>query len=175
MCRTEILSPRTDARRSWACSRTARWPGWPGTGGQMARCRLPANVFAVIYKCPENTCTFSIPLATIILLFRAEINVWAEALKLSTWSSERASSISSRVNVIQALDCPLSSSECYIQLATESLRPSRFRQFLSPGCINFKNLSAHQQEELLRIPKHPQLAKFGLFWAKLWHFQKSNV
>ena len=25
----------------------------------MARCRLPANVFAVIYKCPEKTSTFS--------------------------------------------------------------------------------------------------------------------
>ena len=55
---------------------------------------------------------------------------------------------------------------------------SRFCQFLSPGCINFKNLSAHHQEEVLRIPKHPQLAKFGLFWAKLlqlkenWSFPK---
>ena len=46
-----------------------------------------------------------------------------------------------------------------LQLATESLRPSRFRQFLSSGCINFKNLSAHQQEEVLRIPKHPSYGK----------------
>ena len=38
---------------------------------------------------------------------------------------------------------------------------SRFPQFLSPGCINFKNLCAHHKEEVLRIPKHPQLAKFG--------------
>ena len=51
----------------------------------------------------------------------------------------------------------------------------RFHQCLSPGCINFKNLSAHHQEEVLRIPKHPQLGKFRLFRAKLWHFQKSNV
>ena len=36
----------------------------------------------------------------------------------------------------------------------------RFRQFLSPGCINFKNLCPYHQEEILRIPKHPQLAEF---------------
>ena len=52
---------------------------------------------------------------------------------------------------------------------------SRFPQFLGPGCINFKNLCAHHQEEVLRSPKHAQLAKFGRFWGKLWHFQKSNV
>ena len=27
----------------------------------------------------------------------------------------------------------------------------------------FKNLCAYHKEEVLRIPKHPQLAKFGLF------------
>ena len=27
-------------------------------------------------------------------------------------------------------------------------------------CIDFQNLSAHHQEEILRIPKHSQLAKF---------------
>ena len=32
---------------------------------------------------------------------------------------------------------------------------SRFCQFLSPGCINLKNLCAHHKEEVLRIPKHP--------------------
>ena len=31
-----------------------------------------------------------------------------------------------------------------------------FRKFLSPGCINLKNLFAHHQEEFLRIPKHPK-------------------
>ena len=41
------------------------------------------------------------------------------------------------------------------------------------GVINFKNLCAHHQEEVLRILKHPQLAKFEWFWAKLWPFQKS--
>ena len=30
---------------------------------------------------------------------------------------------------------------------------------LSPGCINFKNLCAHQEKEVQRIPKQPQLAK----------------
>ena len=30
------------------------------------------------------------------------------------------------------------------------------------------------QEEVLRIPKHPQVAKFGLFWAKLWHFKENG-
>ena len=33
---------------------------------------------------------------------------------------------------------------------------------LSPGYINTKILCAHhQQEEVLRIPKHPKLVKFG--------------
>ena len=31
-----------------------------------------------------------------------------------------------------------------------------FRKFFSPGCINLKNLFAHNQEEFLRIPKHPK-------------------
>ena len=35
-----------------------------------------------------------------------------------------------------------------------------FREFLSSGCINFKNLCAHHQKEVLRFPKHPQLVKF---------------
>ena len=38
-----------------------------------------------------------------------------------------------------------------------------FRQFLSPGCINLKNLCGHLQEKIWRIPKHPQLAKFFRF------------
>ena len=50
-----------------------------------------------------------------------------------------------------------------------------FHELLSLGCINFKNLCAHNQEEVLRFPQHPQLAKFALFQAMLWHFQKSNV
>ena len=45
-----------------------------------------------------------------------------------------------------------------------------FHELLSLGCINFKNLCAHHQEEVLRFPKHPQLVKFGWFWAKLWQF-----
>ena len=36
-----------------------------------------------------------------------------------------------------------------------------FHELLSLGCINFKNLCAHHQEEFLRFPKHPQLVKFG--------------
>ena len=42
-----------------------------------------------------------------------------------------------------------------------------FHELLGLGCINFKNLCAHHQEEVLRFPKHPQLVKFGWFWAKL--------
>ena len=38
-----------------------------------------------------------------------------------------------------------------------------FHELLSLGCINFKNLGAHHEEEVLRFPKHPQLAKFALF------------
>ena len=32
--------------------------------------------------------------------------------------------------------------------------------FLSYFCINFENLCAHQQEEILKIPKHPQKSTF---------------
>ena len=32
--------------------------------------------------------------------------------------------------------------------------------FLSHFCINFENLCAHHQEEILRIPKHPQISTF---------------
>ena len=48
-----------------------------------------------------------------------------------------------------------------IQLARLEMRLSVFRELLSLRCINFKNLCAHHQEEVLRIPKHPQLAKFA--------------
>ena len=47
------------------------------------------------------------------------------------------------------------------------MRLSVFRELLSLRCIKIKNLCAHHQEEVLRIPKHPQLAKFGWFWAEL--------
>ena len=50
-----------------------------------------------------------------------------------------------------------------------------FREFLSLGCTYVQNLCGHLQEEFLRIPKHPQLVKFGWFWAKLWHFEKRDV
>ena len=50
-----------------------------------------------------------------------------------------------------------------------------FRELLSLGCTYVQNLCGHLQEELLRIPKHPQLVKFGWFWAKLWHFEKRDV
>ena len=32
--------------------------------------------------------------------------------------------------------------------------------FLSHFCIDYQNLSAHHQEEILRIPKHPQKTTF---------------
>ena len=32
--------------------------------------------------------------------------------------------------------------------------------FLRHLCINFENLCAHQQEEILKIPKHPQKSTF---------------
>ena len=35
--------------------------------------------------------------------------------------------------------------------------------FLSHFCINFQNSCAHYQEEILRIPKHPQLSIFLSF------------
>ena len=36
-----------------------------------------------------------------------------------------------------------------------------FHELLSLGCINFKNLCAYNEEEVLRFPKHPQLTKFA--------------
>ena len=36
-----------------------------------------------------------------------------------------------------------------------------FHELLSLGCINFKNLCAYHEEEVLRFPKHPQLTKFA--------------
>ena len=36
-----------------------------------------------------------------------------------------------------------------------------FRELLSLGCIKIQYLCAHQQEELLMIPKHLQLVKIG--------------
>ena len=38
-----------------------------------------------------------------------------------------------------------------------------FHELLSLGCINFKNLCAYHEEEVLRFPKHPQLTKFAWF------------
>ena len=61
-----------------------------------------------------------------------------------------------------------------IQLA--SIRTGlSFSSISQPRLHQFLNLCGHHQVEVLRIPKHPQLAKFGLFLAKLCHFQKSNV
>ena len=36
-----------------------------------------------------------------------------------------------------------------------------FRELLSLGCTYVQNLCGHHQEELMAIPKHPQLVKFG--------------
>ena len=36
-----------------------------------------------------------------------------------------------------------------------------FHELLSLGCINFKNLCAYHEEEVLRFPEHPQLVKIG--------------
>ena len=36
-----------------------------------------------------------------------------------------------------------------------------FHELLSLGCINFKNLGAHHEEEVLRFPKHPLFVKVG--------------
>ena len=43
------------------------------------------------------------------------------------------------------------------------------------GCINLQNLCGHNQEEVLRFPKHPQLAQFGEFEAKLWGSKEDRV
>ena len=51
--------------------------------------------------------------------------------------------------------------EDFLHLARLEMRLSVFRELLSLRCINLKNLCAHHQEEVLRIPKHPQLAKFA--------------
>ena len=38
-----------------------------------------------------------------------------------------------------------------------------FHELLSLGCINFKNICAYHEEEVLRFPKHPQLVKLLYF------------
>ena len=44
----------------------------------------------------------------------------------------------------------------YVDVVLHTVQISQiFRQLLGLGCINFENLSAHQQEEILRIPKYP--------------------
>ena len=50
-----------------------------------------------------------------------------------------------------------------LQLAPIRTALSVFRELLSLRCINLRNLCAHRQEEVLRIPKHPQLSKFAWF------------
>ena len=47
-----------------------------------------------------------------------------------------------------------------LQLAPYFLR-IRMHALNRLGCINLQNLCGHHQEEVLRFPKHPQLAKFG--------------
>ena len=49
----------------------------------------------------------------------------------------------------------------YLHLARLRMRLSVFRELLSLRCINIKNLCAHHQEEVLKFPKHPHLAKFA--------------
>ena len=49
------------------------------------------------------------------------------------------------------------------------------RVLLSLGCIHLNNLCAHLLEEILTIPKHPQLAQFGEFEAKLWGSEEDRV
>ena len=47
-----------------------------------------------------------------------------------------------------------------LQLAQSFLR-IRMHALNRLGCINLQNLCGHHEEEVLRFPKHPQLAKFG--------------
>ena len=47
-----------------------------------------------------------------------------------------------------------------LQLAQSFLR-FRMHALNRLGCINLQNICGHHQEEVLRFPKHPQLAKFG--------------
>ena len=70
-----------------------------------------------------------------------------------------------------SLDCQRT--EIYFTVGDRIFETLVFVNF-SRGCINFKNLRAHQQEEVLRIPKHSQHVKFGLFVAKLWQFIENN-
>ena len=45
--------------------------------------------------------------------------------------------------------------------------------FLSHFCINFQNLCAHHQEEILRFPKHPQKSTF--WWVLAAKTAKNQV
>ena len=65
------------------------------------------------------------------------------------------------------LHCQWSNRPCEVDIYRVSKKKGRsqniivFHELLSLGCINFKNLCGHHQEEVLRFPKHPQLVKFG--------------
>ena len=61
----------------------------------------------------------------------------------------------------------------YIQLARIRTALS-FSSISQPRLHQFQlyYICGHYVEEVLRIANQPQLAKFGLFWAKLRHFQR---
>ena len=45
---------------------------------------------------------------------------------------------------------------------------------LDDGHMNFENLCAHQQEEILKIPKHPQKSTFWWVLAKKIEVEVGN-
>ena len=64
----------------------------------------------------------------------------------------------------------------FISFSTHTLGADKngtlgFGEFLGQGCINIKNLCAHHQEGVLRIPKHTLLSIFQWFLVKLWQFE----
>ena len=58
------------------------------------------------------------------------------------------------------INCNLPKMQIHLQLAQSFLR-IRMHALNRLGCINLQNLCGHHQEQVLRFPKHPQLAKFG--------------
>ena len=102
--------------------------------------------------------------------------MWALAMILSPASCQMWNSCTARIPSTVAISFCCRESTCAadtvniqvpqyinIHLARLEMRLSVFCQLLSLRCVNFKNLCAHHQKEVLRIPKYPQLARFAWF------------
>ena len=82
------------------------------------------------------------------------------------WSSYPVTICSKRIithtHYVRQFSCQMQHMRVFgITLGVIKICALVFRELLSLGCINLQNLCGHHQEELMTIPKHPQLVKFG--------------